>query len=300
MSLNQGWIYTNPVTGTMAGQTVLDFYSHHYRHSDRQTWQARIEAGQILVDARPVTPSTLLSKGQVLTYRRSPWQEPAVPLQMEILYQDEDLWAIAKPAGLPVLPGGDFVYHTVLEQLKIQYPGQNLFPLHRLGRGTSGLLLLGQSSLGRREISRQLRQQQCRKLYRALIGPTDLPDRFACHQAIGKLPYPQLGYLYAAVDNGKPASSYGRVLGRWPDKTLIEVEISTGRPHQIRIHLASLGSPLLNDPLYGPGGKPKIGRTNVVPSQTGYGLHSYRFGLRHPRTGQWIELTAPPPPALSV
>ena len=297
-SCNKGWIYTDRVTDKMAGQTVLDFYSQRYGHSDRQTWQERIQTGRILVDDQRIAPDTILQAGQTLTYRRSPWEESNVPLTLPILHRDADIWAINKPSGLPVLPGGSFLYHTVLEQLKIQYPDQDLFPLHRLGTGTSGLLLLGASSLARRELSRQFREHHCRKIYRTVIGPSDLPERFECHQAIGKIPYPQLGYLYAASRNGKTAHSYGRVLARSPDKTWLEVEISTGRPHQIRIHMACLGYPLLNDPLYGPGGVPPINHTEAIPSDGGYFLHSYCLGFTHPRTGQWLELMAPCPPAL--
>ena len=295
---NHGWIYTDRVNGKAAGQTVLDFYSQRYLHSDRQVWQERIEQGQIEVDGKTVDPKYPLQAGQILTYWRSPWVEPEVPLQLPVLYRDEDLWAIDKPPELPVLPGGDFVYHTVLEQLKIQYPQESLFPLHRLGTGTSGLLLLGRSALGRRELSRQFREHICRKIYRTIIGPCTLPEKFECHQAIGKIPYPQLGYIYAASPQGKPAQSYGRILARSPEKTWLEVEIRTGRPHQIRIHLASLGYPLLGDRLYGLGGIPPSHQNKVRPSDGGYTLHSYQLGFIHPRTQETITLTAPLSPDL--
>ncbi|MBE9241254.1 RluA family pseudouridine synthase [Synechocystis salina] len=298
--LNQGWLYTDRINVKGAGQTVLDFYSQRYGHSDRQTWQERIERGQIQLNGQPINPHHPLQSGQILTYWRSPWAEPDVPLSLSVLYQDEDIWAIDKPAGLPVLPGGDFVYHTVLEQLKIQFSQESLFPLHRLGTGTSGLLLLGRSALGRRELSRQFRERRCRKIYRTLIGPCTLPEQFECHQAIGKSPYPQLGYIYAATPNGKQSHSYGKILARSADKTWLEVEITTGRPHQIRIHLASLGYPLLGDRLYGPGGVPFNHQTNARPSDSGYILHSYQLGFLHPRTQETITLTAPLPPDLRL
>ncbi|AIE75346.1 MULTISPECIES: RluA family pseudouridine synthase [unclassified Synechocystis] len=298
-SFNKGWLYTDVVTAKGSGQTVLDFYSQRYTHSDRQTWQERIESGQIQVDGHSVKTSHPLQLGQTLTYWRSPWAEPEVPLQLPILYRDEDLWAIDKPAGLPVLPGGDFVYNTVLEQLKIQYPQESLFPLHRLGTGTSGLLLLGRSPLARQELSRQFREHVCRKIYRTLIGPCTLPEQFECHQAIGKIPYPQLGYIYAATPNGKESHSYGKILARSADKTWLEVEITTGRPHQIRIHLASLGYPLLGDRLYGPGGVPIVRATTARPSDGGYILHSHQLGFIHPRSHQKLTLTAPLPSDLT-
>lgn len=298
-NINAGWTYSDRVTAKGAGQTVLDFYVARYHHSDANTWQQRIEAGQILINDRPVTPATVLERGQTVTYRRSPWQEPEVPLALPILHQDPDLWAVHKPSGLPVLPGGEFVHHTVLQQLKIQYPDESLTPLHRLGRGTSGVLLLGRSPLARRSLSQQFREQQCRKVYRALVTAGDLPEHFECHQAIGKIPYAQLGYLYAASPTGKPAFSQGRVLARFPDRTLVEVEIRTGRPHQIRIHLAALGFPLWNDPLYTVGGIPADHHT-AIPSDCGYWLHAHRLGFTHPRREEWLEIQAPLPEGLEL
>ena len=297
--INSGWTYADRITAKLVGRTVLDFYTTLYRHSDRATWQHRIEAGQVLINDQPVTPQTILEKGQTLTYHRSPWCEPEVPLDLPILYQDQDLWAVQKPVGLPVLPGGEFVHHTVLQQLKYQFPDSPLFPLHRLGRGTSGVLLLGRSPLARQSLSQQFRDHHCRKIYRTLVTPGDLPDQFECHQAIGKLPYAQLGYLYAATAEGKPAFSKGRVLARFADKTLVEVEIQTGRPHQIRIHLAALGCPLLNDPLYTVGGIPDASQ-QAIPSDGGYWLHAHHLGFSHPRTQTWTEINAPLPDALQM
>ena len=297
--VNAGWAYGDRVTAKWAGQSLLTFYSQCYRHSDRATWQQRIEAGQILVDDHPATPATVLEKGQTLTYWRSPWVEPDVPLDLPILYQDQDLWAVHKPSGLPVLPGGEFVYHTVLQQLKSQFPDESLFPLHRLGRGTSGVLMLGRSPLARQSLSQQFREHECRKIYRTLVRPGNLPDQFECAQAIGKIPYAQLGYLYAATIGGKPAFSQGHVLARFPDKTLVEVEIRTGRPHQIRIHLAALGFPLLNDPLYTIGGVPHP-HQDAIPSDCGYRLHAQHLGFSHPRTKTWTEINAPLPNTLQM
>jgi 23S rRNA pseudouridine1911/1915/1917 synthase len=94
------------------------------------------------------------------------------------------------------------------------------------------------------------------KTYRALVGAGDLPDRFTITTPIGKVNHPVLGYLYAASPSGLPAYSEGRVLRRAPESTVVEVTIRTGRPHQIRIHLAAAGYPLVGDPLYGVGGRP--------------------------------------------
>ncbi len=299
--MNQGWIYRDIVTPQAIGQTLLDYYSQRYPHSQRQQWQTRIEAGQILVDDQKSMPDTVLCRGQVLYYHRPPWVEPTVPLEFEILFEDADLWLIAKPSGLPVLPGGGYLEHTLLHQLQKRYPQDNPVPIHRLGRGTSGIMLIARSPLARSHLSQQLRDRRLHKEYRALIGKSDLPDHFCINQPIGKIPYPGLGYLYSAIATGKVAQSEIKVLRRSPDSTLLSVHIFTGRPHQIRIHLAAVGYPLLSDPLYGRGGVPKqpdIDSRNPIPSDIGYWLHAHYLGFEHPRHGTWMHWHCPPPPPL--
>ncbi len=308
--MNQGWTYTDNVQTN--GETVLDYYRRRYRHSSEDEWRSRIEQGLILLDGKSVDAGQVLAKGQKLTYRRLPWEEPSVPLNFEVLYEDADLWAISKPVGLPVLPGGGCLEHTVLWVMRSRYPNEQPAPLHRLGRGTSGVMLVARSAQAKSELSRQFRVRSqrssgiatgsMRKIYRALIGPTtasDLPDRFVCDQAIGKIPYPRLGYVYGHMKAGLHARSEGQVLERRADSTLVEVQILTGRPHQIRIHLAAAGYPLLNDPLYGVGGIPKVGGT-AIPSDCGYRLHAYQLQFAHPRTGEAISVTAELPEDLRV
>lgn len=340
--LNQGWTYSEQTHPAAVGQTVLDYYSQRYNHSSRSLWRSRIEAGQILIDGQVVTPDTRLKARQQLTYNRPPWYEPVVPLTIKRLYEDEDVWAIAKPSGLPVLPGGGFLNHTLLRQLQLHHPEETLTPIHRLGRGTSGVMLVARSPLARSHLSQQLRDHNMTKIYRALAGRGDrsdpMPDRFTITTPIGKVPHPTLGDVHGATDAGKFARSDCQVLERRSEATLLEVSILTGRPHQIRIHLASYGYPLLGDPLYGVGGipsgqveewiaskpdfksksepkaetasessepdlvaptEPKSRIRNAVPGDCGYWLHAHRLGFTHPRTGKRLEIIAPPPPILS-
>ena len=268
-TLNQGWIYTEQIATVRPGQTVLDYYAQRYRHSSRAVWRSRIESQQILVNHQPVSADTLLSAGQQLAYHRPPWYEPNVPLDFEVLYEDEALWAIAKPSGLPVLPGGGFLNHTLLHQLRCRYLNDQPTPIHRLGRGTSGVMLVARSPLARSHLSRQLRTHTMTKIYRALVGPGEIPAQFTITHPIGKVPHPTLGDVYGASPSGKRAHSEGRVLEQREDSTLLEVTILTGRPHQIRIHLAAYGYPLLGDPLYGLGGVPKYDGVSKDDEESG-------------------------------
>lgn len=302
--MNQGWIYRDRVPPAAVGQTLLDFYAQRYRHSSREDWRDRMAAGQITVDEQLGHADQTLQVGQALAYHRPPWQEPDVPLDFTVLHEDEDVVAIAKPSGLPVLPGGGFLEHTLLHQLQLRYPEDPPSPVHRLGRGTSGVMLLARSPLAKSELSRQLRESTAgetaprtfEKTYRALIGPSKLPEQFTIETPIGKVPYPGLGSIYAATLDGKPAYSKGRVIHRSTTQTLLEVTIHTGRPHQIRIHLAAIGYPLLNDPLYAPGGLPypiDTAYEGAKPGDCGYWLHAYRVRFIHPRTRSPLAIVAP-------
>ncbi len=301
--MNQGWIYREQIKRSDAGMTALDYYTQRYRHSSQAEWQTRIIAGQMLLDEQPIAPETLLQSGQWLTYHREPWEEPAVPLEFAVLHEDEDLLVIAKPSGLPVLPGAGFLDHTLLGQLHQRYPHDTPVPIHRLGRGTSGLVLLARSPLAKAGLSQQMRKRQIHKVYRALVGAGEMPDQFSITQAIGKIPHPVLGYIYGASPDGLFSRSDVRVLKRKPTSTLLEVTILTGRPHQIRIHLAFAGFPLLGDPLYVGGGIPLLQSSSEtgnfpVPGDCGYHLHAYQLGFTHPKTGECIQITCPAPAEL--
>lgn len=301
--MNQGWTYRETVNYQGAGQTLLNYYCQRYPHSSRTEWENRIANQQILVNGQSASPEIVLKKGQVLTYARSPWQEPDVSLNFEILYEDADLFIVAKPSGLPVLPGGGFLENTLLFQLQKRYPDEQPVPIHRLGRGTSGLMLIARSPLARANLSQQMRDRRIKKVYRALIGKSNLPDEFMVDQPIGKVAHPTLGYIYAATQTGKFAHSEGRVLHRTASTTLLEVSILTGRPHQIRIHLAAMGYPLLGDPLYEVGGMAKTVYLNgqlPVPGDCGYWLHAHQLQFCHPVTNQVLTFVCPPPEALMI
>ncbi len=297
-------MYREQVERSAAGTTVLDYYTQRYRHSNRSEWASRIQSRQVLLDDAETTVEAVLLAGQWLTYHRAPWQEPDVPLAFEVLYEDAALTVVAKPSGLPVLPGGGFLEHTLLWQLQQRYPQETPLPIHRLGRGTSGLMLLARSPDARAHLSQQLRDRQMQKIYRALAQGNSMPDRFSITEPIGKQPHPVLGYVYAAHPQGALAQSDCQVLRRDAETALLDVTILTGRPHQIRIHLAATGYPLVGDPLYAIGGMPLIqppsenGRL-PVPGDCGYHLHALHLSFTHPN-GQLMTFTCSPPPVLAV
>jgi 23S rRNA pseudouridine1911/1915/1917 synthase len=140
------------------------------------------------------------------------------------------------------------------------------------------------------------REGRVEKRYLALVSGVPAEESFTVDTPIGPVPHPRLGQVHAASATGKPSTSHVRRLAIRDGQALVEVCIPTGRPHQIRIHLAAAGHPLVGDPLYGTGGLPRS--DPALPGEGGFWLHSHRLVLAHPATGERIELECPPPPPL--
>jgi 23S rRNA pseudouridine1911/1915/1917 synthase len=293
--VNKGYEYRERIGSYAAGETVLAHLAARYRHSSEAEWRQRLSAGEVLLDGAAAAPEDVLEAGQSLAWRRPPWEEPPAPLSFALLFRDEQLLAVAKPRGLPSIPhGGLFLIHTLVHQVRRRWPEAT--PLHRLGRGTSGLLLLARTPHARRKASAAWREGRVEKRYRALVCGTPTTEMFTVDTPIGPVPHPTLGQVHAATPAGKPSVSHVRRLRQSEGQTLVEVSIPTGRPHQIRIHLAAAGHPLVGDPLYAPGGVPRD--EPGLPGEGGFWLHSHRLRLPHPTTGEWLELECPPPPIL--
>ena len=312
-ALNRGWTYRDRVRphDLPAGQPLQAsaFFAARYRHSDQAVWSERLAAGEIWCNGQQLRADGPLGAGDRLQWHRPPWQEPAVPVLPEgaLVFDDGDLLVLNKPSGLPVLPAGGFLEHTLLAQLERLWPGAR--PVHRLGRFTSGLLVCARRPATRAWLSAQLRdstaagpeageqEQGCRKLYRALLVPGVLAlepgEGLPIAVPIGRRPHGQLGLIWCAADGSeggdRAASSTLTLLERGATADLVQVAIASGRPHQIRIHCAAVGAPLLGDPLYGPGGQ---ARASALPGDGGYQLQAWRLALRPPGGGR-LEIQAP-------
>ena len=293
--MNHGFTYTGIVGAQDDGASLLDHLVARYGHTPAAEWRERIGAGLVLVDGAAAFAETRLSRGQRVDWVRPPWEEPEAPLGFAVLYEDEDMVAVAKPSGLPTQPNGGFLEHTLLHLVRQRHPGAS--PIHRLGRGTSGLVVFSRGTEANRALCEAFRRRDVFKVYRALVQGHPAMEAFTVEVPIGPVPHAALGTIHAASAAGKAARSHMKVIERREAVSLVEVRIETGRPHQIRIHAAACGHPLMGDPLYAAGGGARDA-TAALPGDTGYLLHAHRLGLPHPRTGRWLELECQPPPAL--
>ncbi|MFH1529419.1 MAG: pseudouridine synthase [Pseudomonadota bacterium] len=286
------------------GLSVLEFYSTHYRRADMGEWPRRIETGLITRAGEVLRSTDPVRAGDRLEYHRLPWQEPEVPLDAPVLYTDEDLVVFNKPAGLPVTPGAGCLERTLLHLARAAF-GPALNPAHRLDTGTSGAVAFTRNPETARHLHQTFLRGKIRKVYRARVVGTDLPDRFHVDLPMGRVPYPPLGDVSGVVaQGGRHALTEVAVV--WRDtgagESVVEVRPRTGRSQQIRAHLAWAGWPLVGDRLYGPGGLRWPLPPEEAPSRPGEGgflLHAWSLDLPR-RDGTTTTVEAPLPEELRV
>jgi 23S rRNA pseudouridine1911/1915/1917 synthase len=285
--LNRGYAYATIISSRYHGQTLLSHMASLYPHSTQQAWQQKLNNGEVTLNGVIATGDESLTSGQALVWNRPPWIEPDVPLHFEVLFDDPHLLAVNKPSGLPTLPGGGFMENTLLRLVQKHCPSAN--PVHRLGRATSGIVLFAKSARAASKLAASWNTPKIQKIYRALAQNVAERDSYEILTPIGLVPHPLIGSVWAASPSGKPSRSSATVISRTPNATTFEVSLHSGRAHQIRIHLASIGHPLVGDPLYGATGQP-LENSPGLPGDGGYLLHARFLRFHHPITGEQIHL----------
>lgn len=295
--LNRGYAYTTIIGSKHDGQTLLTHLASLYPHSSVQDWQQALNNGEVTLNGVIAVGSEPVRSGQTLIWNRPPWIEPDTPQHFDVLFEDPYLLAVNKPSGLPTLPGGGFMENTLLRLVQRRFPDAN--PVHRLGRGTSGIVLFARTPQAAAHLTASWNTASIQKIYRALAQNTAQQDVYEILTPIGLVPHPRLGSVWAASPTGKPSKSMAKVIARTTDATTFKVTLYSGRPHQIRIHLASIGHPLVGDPLYGVTGQPLEDHPGL-PGDGGYLLHAQFLNFEHPITREAIHLEAALPPGFSL
>ncbi len=294
--VNKGYTYREIIGRRDEGLTLPGYLAGRYRHSSEGEWRDRIEEGRVLVDGREARPGERLKCGLEVAWLRPPWEEAAVPLCFQVLHEDDALLAVAKPSGLPTLPGGGYLEHTLLALVRRRFPGVS--PVHRLGRATSGVVLFARTPKAGRALAEAFRKRRVEKLYLGVVEGEPREDYFTVEVSIGPVAHPLLGSVHAANPGGKAALSRVRVIERREGASLVEVSIETGRPHQIRIHMAACGHPLIGDRLYAKGGG--LLPTIALPGECGYLLHAWKIAMKHPESGDRVEVCCEPPEGFAL
>ncbi len=278
----------------------LDVYlANELPHLSRSRIQRLIRAGAVMVNGQTTRPSYAPLPGDVVhvdLLPETPVQLTAEPIPLDILYEDQDLMVINKPAGMVVHPGAGVssgtVVHAVLHHRPelAQADPDSLRPgiVHRLDRDTSGVLLIALNKETQRALQKQFKERRITKYYLALVHGHPAPEKAAIDAPIGRDPIHRTRMRIMPEGQGRPARTEYRVLAYLPGSSYIQVHPVTGRTHQIRVHLAAIGHPVLGDALYG---STSTGPVHA-PRQM---LHAWLLKFRHPRLGELVQYQAPLP-----
>jgi 23S rRNA pseudouridine1911/1915/1917 synthase len=259
-----------------------------YSRSRLRQW---IDAGQVTLDGRPADPTRRIRGGEAVVVAATPDPKEIAyapeAIALSIVHEDATLLVLDKPAGLVVHPGSGNWQGTLLNALLHHAPELAGVPragiVHRLDKDTSGLLVVARTLAAQTDLVRQLQARTVRREYLALAAG-DLARGGTVDAPIGR--HPSRRTTMAVVATGRPARTHYAVAERFGNATLLSCRLETGRTHQIRVHLASLGHPLVGDPAYGRKGP------LAFPRQA---LHAFRLGLIHPLTREECAWESPLP-----
>lgn len=260
-----------------------------YSRARIQSW---LKAGQILVDGRVLAPKTLVSGDEAVSVEvtADPAEQAFRPedIALDIVFEDDALIVINKPAGLVVHPGSGNWSGTLLNALLHYAPELASLPragiVHRLDKDTSGLMVVARSLSAQTSLVRQLQARTVRREYLALVHGV-VPRGGEVAAPIGR--HPTQRTKMAISDRGRGARTFYEVVETYAQHSLLRCRLETGRTHQIRVHMQSIGHPLVGDPVYGaPARAPKFARQ---------ALHAEQLALMHPDDGMPMQWHAPMP-----
>jgi 23S rRNA pseudouridine1911/1915/1917 synthase len=285
-----------------AGMRLDQALHEHLPEYSRARLQDWIKQERVLVNGAPARSSRVLREGDRIDVEPAelpPLRAEPEAIPLRVLYEDQHLVAIDKPAGMVVHAGAGVHTGTLVNALLSRFQslsalGGDLRPgiVHRLDRFTSGAILVAKNDAAHRALAALFAGRQVQKTYLALVhGNLQADGRI--EKPIARDPRHRTR-MTARLGHGRAASTEYRVLQRFAGFTLLEVRIGTGRTHQIRVHLSSIGHPVAGDRLYGAPAKKEI-RREIQPPRERFFLHAHRIRFQHPFTGQPLEIESPLP-----
>ena len=281
-----------------AGERIDKFLAEVMKDYSRSFLQKQFKEGNITVNGKAAKASLKVAEDDEVVVFLPENQEPDIEpenIPLDILYEDDQLLVVNKPKGMVVHPSAGHYSGTLVNALmyhcKDQLSGINgvLRPgiVHRIDMDTTGALVVCKTDTAHQSLAQQLKVHSITRRYRAIVHGNLKEDTGTVEGLIGRHPV-ERKKMAVNVRGGKEAVTHFKVLERFGTYTYIECQLETGRTHQIRVHLSSIGHPLLGDTLYGPKKCP-------FPSLQGQTLHAMVLGFLHPVNGEYMEFTAPLP-----
>ena len=260
-----------------------------------------IAEGRVRVNGKPAAKSARLSVGETVTVDVPQLRETALPPQdipLDVVYEDDDVIVVNKPTGLVVHPAPGHPDGTLVNAL-LHHCGDSLSGIggekrpgivHRIDRDTSGLIIAAKNDAAHLALSAQLKDHSLSRTYECLVTGNMKQDSGTVDAPIGRSSADRK--KMAVVPTGRRAVTHWEVVARYPGVTHLRCRLETGRTHQIRVHMAYIGHPILGDTVYG--------AKKPVPGLTGQCLHAAGLRFVHPRTGEPVELHCPLPPEFTA
>ena len=273
------------------------FLAEKMEDLSRSYLQKLLKDGQVFVNGKPVRASYKVRTGDVLSVSLPENEEldiPAENIPLDILYEDEDVLVVNKPKDMVVHPAAGHTTGTLVNAVLYHCQG-NLSGIngvlrpgivHRIDKDTTGALLVCKNDNAHRNLAEQLKEHSIRRRYRAIVQGCFKEDEGTVDAPVGRHPVDRKK-MAVNYKNGKEAVTHYRVLERFANAAYIECRLETGRTHQIRVHMASIGHPLLGDQVYGSAKNPY--------HLQGQALHAMVLGFVHPSSGEYMEFEAPLP-----
>ncbi|HJC47710.1 MAG TPA: RluA family pseudouridine synthase [Candidatus Lachnoclostridium pullistercoris] len=274
------------------------FISGQLEDLSRSYIQKILKNGGVLVNGKAVKSSYRVAENDVVEVTVPEPEEPEVaaePMELDIIYEDQDLILINKPKGMVVHPAAGHTSGTLVNGLLAHCRGDLsgingvLRPgiVHRIDMDTTGVLVACKNDFAHQSIADQLKVHSITRKYYAIVHGVIKEEEGTVDAPIGRHPTDRKK-MSINYKNGREAVTHYRVLQRFEKYTYVECQLETGRTHQIRVHMASIHHPLLGDTVYGPAKCP-------IPGLQGQTLHAGVLGFVHPRTGEYMEFSAPLP-----
>jgi len=285
------------VTEEISGDRIDKFLSEQCEELSRSFIQKLLKSGEVFVGAKAVKPSYKVTEGDMISFEVPEAVEPEIlpeDIPLDIVYEDHDVILVNKPKGMVVHPAAGHYTGTLVNALmyhcKDDLSGINgvMRPgiVHRIDMDTTGVLIICKNDLAHNSIAEQLKEHSITRRYQAIVHGNLKVDEGIVDAPVGRHPQDRKK-MCINHQNGKHAVTHYKVLNRFNGYTHIECRLETGRTHQIRVHMSSIGHPLLGDAVYGPAKCPF-----KLQGQT---LHAGILGFVHPRTGEYMEFEAPLP-----
>ena len=280
------------------GDRIDRYLSEELEDQSRSYIQKLIKEQYVKVNEKPVKANYRLSLGDRVEINLPEAKEPDIvpeDIPLDVLYEDQDLVMINKPKQMVVHPAPGHYSGTLVNAL-MYHCGSELSGIngtlrpgivHRIDMDTTGSLVVCKNDMAHQSLSAQLKEHSIRRIYVAIVHGNLKEDSGTVNALIGRHPT-ERKKMSPHCKNGREAITHYKVLERFGDYTYIQCELETGRTHQIRVHMASIGHPLLGDQVYGP-------KKSPIPDLQGQTLHARTLGIIHPRTGEYLEVNAPLP-----